>query len=188
MQRADIPEDELRRLYREVGLSQEALGDHFGVSGKTIYNRMQEYGIEARSCGHPRKVTADEEELRRLYWDEGYTLDDLSGHFDCTHAAVLRFMDRYGIERRSKGSGTAVPYATRNLDERGYVEWDIGRDLPKQYEHRLVAIVEHGLDAVAGKVVHHKNEIPWDNRPSNLQLMTNEEHVRHHNELGAAHG
>jgi len=46
--------------------------------------------------------------------------------------------------------------------------------------HRLLAVSEWGFDAVVGKVVHHKNNIPWDNRPRNLQLMTNSEHARHH--------
>ena len=47
--------------------------------------------------------------------------------------------------------------------------------------HRLVAIGEFGLEAVTGKVVHHKNGIPWDNRPSNLELIESQaEHARRH--------
>lgn len=30
-------------------------------------------------------------------------------------------------------------------------------------------VAEHGVDAVAGKHVHHKNGIRWDNRPEKLQ-------------------
>ncbi|NWM54968.1 hypothetical protein GY652_27320, partial [Escherichia coli] len=45
----------------------------------------------------------------------------------------------------------------------------------------------HGYDAVAGKQVHHKNEIPWDNRPENLEPLSDEEHIlEHHDELIAA--
>jgi len=46
--------------------------------------------------------------------------------------------------------------------------------------HRLIAVAEHGFDAVKGKVVHHENEIPWDNRPENLKLMSQSNHVREH--------
>jgi transposase len=42
--------------------------------------------------------------------------------------------------------------------------------------HRLVAVAEHGIEAVKGKVVHHKNRIRFDNHPSNLELMEDEEH------------
>lgn len=46
--------------------------------------------------------------------------------------------------------------------------------------HRLVVVAEHGIDALCGKVVHHKNGIPWDNRPENLELMDQSDHVREH--------
>jgi transcriptional regulator with PAS, ATPase and Fis domain len=48
--------------------------------------------------------------------------------------------------------------------------------------HRLVAVAEYGFDAVVENHVHHKNHIPWDNRPSNLELMSQEEHYRYHAE------
>ncbi len=31
------------------------------------------------------------------------------------------------------------------------------------YIHQLLAIAEHGFDEVAGKHIHHKNGIKWDN-------------------------
>lgn len=46
--------------------------------------------------------------------------------------------------------------------------------------HRLIAVAEYGFDEVADKVVHHKKNIPWDNRPDNLELMDQSAHVREH--------
>ena len=46
--------------------------------------------------------------------------------------------------------------------------------------HRLIAVAEHGFDALDEKVVHHKNGVPWDNRPNNLELMDQSDHVREH--------
>ena len=36
------------------------------------------------------------------------------------------------------------------------------------------------IDALKGKVVHHENGIPWDNRPENLETMSPEKHRKIH--------
>jgi hypothetical protein len=37
--------------------------------------------------------------------------------------------------------------------------------------HKLVAIAEHGIEAVEKYDIHHLNTTPWDNRPENLCLV-----------------
>lgn len=48
------------------------------------------------------------------------------------------------------------------------------------YQHDLVAEQMLGRDLQSGEVVHHKNGDSKDNRPENLQVMTNSEHTRLH--------
>jgi len=50
----------------------------------------------------------------------------------------------------------------------------------KVYLHRLLAVSEWGLDAIAGSEIHHKNGIPWDNRVSNFEVVSRTEHMKEH--------
>lgn len=45
-----------------------------------------------------------------------------------------------------------------------------------QYEHRLVMEKKLGRKLRKGEQVHHLNENPADNRPSNLEVVTMAEH------------
>jgi len=67
-------------------------------------------------------------------------------------------------------------------DDGGYEMWEVNNRGTQHriLVHRLVAISEHGADQVAERIVHHKNNIPWDNRPENLELMDRAEHARLH--------
>lgn len=65
-----------------------------------------------------------------------------------------------------------------HMDTQGYERfWSDGKVITV---HQLIAIAEYGFDDVAGKVVHHKNEIKWDNRPDNLEVMERDDHSRLH--------
>jgi hypothetical protein len=51
-------------------------------------------------------------------------------------------------------------------------------------EHRLIAEQILGRHLTAEEVVHHVNENPSDNRPENLRVMTQAEHMQIHHSAG----
>lgn len=126
----------------------------------------------------------DEDRLRELYWDGGLSQTDLADRFGVSQRTIQYWMDKFGIETRSPGEALRVPWASFYTRPDGYEQWmAMDYQTRKQqpvYVHRLLAVAEYGTDAVAGKVVHHDNEVPWDNRAENIVLMEQGEHAAHH--------
>ena len=56
----------------------------------------------------------DPDELRRLYFDEGLTIEEIAARFECSPTTIRRRMDDLGMEARPRG-----PYVER---DRNY-EW-----------------------------------------------------------------
>jgi len=92
-----------------------------------------------------------------------------------------------GAQNRRSGRNAPnwAEYVRIELNNYGHVVWSHsegvnweGASFPV---HRLLAVAEFGTEAVKDQHVHHKNEIPWDNRPENLELLTPAEHASHHN-------
>jgi IS30 family transposase len=185
----------LRKLYHDEFLTIGEVADVLDVSHDTIRRYMVKFGIERRGP-RERKVAhaklLDEEWLREKYHGEGMSITDISEELGVSRMPISRALDRHDIEAHPddyrswnlhpsfmiKPDGYYVAYSTRR-DENGDKKQNRIRI------HRLVAVAEYGVDAVAGNVVHHKNGVPWDNRPENLEVMSKEDHVRHHfNERG----
>jgi len=91
-------------------------------------------------------------------------------------------MRKNNVERRTACQDKPVHY---RIDDRGYERWrhDTGDTQHGVAVHRLQMVAEEGIEAVKGMEVHHKNTIKWDNRPSNLELLTKEEHMSIHGDM-----
>lgn len=130
----------------------------------------------------PEEPHRDSNTLRRLYWEEDLTLREIGDRLGTSGTTVYREMVRRGIPRRRPGA-RVKPYASFCTNPHtGYERWNARTDDDEVWVlvHRLLAVAEHGFDEVCDKHVHHRNEIPWDNRPENLEVMTPSEHSRHH--------
>ena len=118
----------------------------------------------------------DEETLRRLYHEERLYLHEIGDKFDVGESTLRYWFDKYDIERTPMGPKIKPP--NMFVQTQGYETFDTGEGQVRV--HRLTAVAEYGFDAVAGNDIHHKNGIPWDNRPSNLVVLGHEEHARKH--------
>lgn len=135
-----------------------------------------------------KKAYKNEDTLRRLYQQEKLSSEDIAERLDCAPNTVLKWLRKHDIEVRSRSDSRSYAHGYHPnevpivMHRRGQVRWNYCYKGKKHsvYVHRLLAVAEYGFDEVAGQTVHHKNDIPWDNRPSNIELMDDGEHSKLH--------
>jgi hypothetical protein len=130
----------------------------------------------------------DPEWLREKYWEEDMTMAEMGEELGENSGTICYWMQKHDIQTYNQGRNKRTPGMNMKHDPSGHVQWwnhVYENNEIKRHEvmsvHRLLAVAEYGVDAVKDKVVHHKNGIPWDNRPGNLEVMERGEHTTHHN-------
>ena len=104
MTRIVIPEDDLRRLYLDEGLSAEEIAKIYGCSGRTVFDRLRKYGINTRCSA----IKIPEDKLRQLYLDEELSSCKIAEIFGCSDGTVRNNLQKYGIKARSRGEAIAI--------------------------------------------------------------------------------
>lgn len=119
----------------------------------------------------------DESLLEELYHEHELSQAKIGELLGCSRSIIGRRMEKYGIDTRSAGKASKMRHAKIPVKPRtksnGYVvaKSQCNGESDKIYMHRLLAVAEYGFENACNSVVHHKNEIRWDNRPSNIELM-----------------
>lgn len=166
--------DRLRELYVDERLSYAEIARRFDCSDETVRLYADRFGIER---GEEWK---DADRLRELYVDERLSVRQIADRFPVSRETIRRWLDRHSIDRRSVHEYN-LPGVLLDPDGYEYVKVEHDGDQFTTSLHRLLAVAEFGFDAVVGKDIHHKNGIPWDNRPSNIEPIEHAEHVAKHN-------
>lgn len=197
-------EQTLRNLYSEKGLPQTEIAERFGCNRSTVKRWLDKFGIDTNGVELPGRYVIVQ------YFEDGKSLYDLADQYGCSPSKIKRHFEKYGISRRSKSEAAKlneIPEVlvdsgapervyeemrsqpanlTVTLD--GHLMWRIPSD--EKYHaigvHRIVALANgedpHKVFSGGEYHVHHKNGVPWDNRPENLEVLTKSEHHSLHND------
>lgn len=175
--------DTLRSLYLEQSHSADDVADALQCSKKTILKWLDRHGIPTRPSKHDMdNGWRDPDLMHELYIEKGISIREIARELDCEPPTIHRWLHNHGIETR-QAHRDKPPYFRWDQDGHATVSTKVGEKQHTVMVHRLVAVAEFGIEAVKGHVVHHKNHVPWDNRPGNLELMTHGEHSSYHQRL-----
>lgn len=119
------------------------------------------------------------ENLREMYWGNGMTLKDIATKVGVSITTVHRRMKDRKVPTRGPGPWTRRSTFRTNTDGN---EEASGSHRSVDI-HQLVMVAEHGTKAVYNRDVHHQTKIAFDNRPTNLELLSHSEHTTLHNRL-----
>jgi hypothetical protein len=132
-----------------------------------------------------KEAWKDKELVNRLYHQRNMSAYEIADKLGCSYQPIYERIDK----TRSQSNAMSISHAKKpthyRTGENGYEEWKCNTNGEQKtvLVHRLVAVAEYGFDEVSGKVIHHDNRIPWDNRPDNLKPMTDSNHKAKHANL-----
>lgn len=195
-------EEKLRELYIEQEMSIEEISDELDCGATTVRSWMKKFGITFRKR---RKQNSEENYIngkrnykhknlmKDLYVNQNLSARQISNKLDCSMKSVYKWLDKHKIKTRNRdevGEMLRVEKASFFTLSNGYEAWSVYTEgEPKIIRvHQLLAISKgrspHKVFSNGLHEVHHRNEIPWDNRPSNIELLTQEEHRSRHSKDG----
>ena len=142
---AQPAQEKIRQLYVGEGLSIQEIAARLHCAPESVSKYLRDQGIDLRPAHRPRSIRIREEDLRRLYADEGLSVRDIAGILECSKDAVYRRLQELEVERRGKARAPKLSqygddHIMAVLKERGYrkaaVELGVGKTTLLRYMQR----------------------------------------------------
>jgi len=104
-------EEWLKRQYLDEGHTLAEVGEKCGVAAGTIKYWVDKFDIPTRRLGYrpadPERYR-DEDWLREVYHEDELSMAEIGDRCDCSKETIRRWLDRHGIEARSKSEASKI--------------------------------------------------------------------------------
>lgn len=112
--RDTISYETLYSLYVEQGKSTDEIGKLYNCTGAYILKLFRKFKIETRIHRNQAQIVPDADELRRLYWDEWMSYEQIAEFYNVDLTSIPYWLKKYGIKTRSlwetrRGKGWKEP-------------------------------------------------------------------------------
>lgn len=180
----DATKSDLETLYWDEQKSLGDIGEHYDCSGVRVLKKMKTLGVERREGDDkPDHPWQDKETLEAMVDQHGNNATKLADEMGASRSTVSKWLREFGIKTIPHPTEQPPSYRT-HISGHEVVRTKIDQQQHTAFVHRLVAVADGKLTPEefinSEKNVHHKNGVPWDNRPENLEVMTKSEHHKHH--------
>jgi len=174
----------LDKKFNGEGLTIREIAEEADCARKTAAEWLDKLGVrseEDRPADYvEEKAWHDPEMLKELYHGEELSAKRVADRLGCSPQTVRHWLIEFGIPRRSAGYTTIEREGAAPARKYPMISGD-GETI---LLHRFVAFAsgEMSFEELCDpqKVVHHRTNIPWDNRPENLTVMDLAEHTSLH--------
>jgi transposase len=155
------------------------IADRFGVSYKAIVGSLRRNGIDVRSTkeSHHRKAPRElreEEELRRLYHDEGLTNREIADELGVSETTVTEWRRRHGIEAREPPTGEDHWNWNGGSESIYYgSNWQEKRDEAYERDNGTCQVCSEAGDGDRRLDVHHIRPVRMYDTPEKANVLDN---------------
>jgi transposase-like protein len=156
----------------------ESIADRLNCSPSFIAHTLRTLKVHVRAAGGNSRQTkfskAQAMHVKAQYLKR-VSIHKIARQYGCSYKVLYRLLARIGVKRFPPGwKGGKIKDATGYV--RIYMPDHPFANGTYVLEHRLVMEKKLGRYLDKHEVVHHRNGIKHDNRPSNLQVLTRKTH------------
>jgi|SRR5688572_5200352 len=109
---------EIVELYEGREMSAAQVARHLGITREAVSQRLKNAGIPRRPAPPPpapKPAQFERSVLEKLYIDEGLTVEKVAERLNAKPGAILKAMQRHGIDRRKPEAWTTKYPQLREL-------------------------------------------------------------------------